>query len=278
MIDFYKRIVNEVNEFGIAQRHLSEILDSNSISLYNAVVDEYLKVLELPHIQDRILRMATGNPITDRSKWFEITQYQFYKKGIGLDHPLLQLYLEKPFIEIASLFYNELPVIRNVLMWSHPQNGRQNAIASQNWHRDQEDYKIFKVFINFSDIGKENGPTEYCKKTQYNGQLGGIYPQPALDNKPSPVFNPSKHNLEICDISGPAGTVNFINTNGLHRGGLVKEGNRLLTQCNYLSPNAAIIAKYKKLPTFNYNKDYNFVDYNGTQYKNLTEEQKYLIS
>lgn len=274
----YKNIVDEVNEFGIAKRHLSDILDPSAVELYNQVVSEYDSILETPQIQERIHRLGIGNPIMDRNKWFEITQYEFYNKGIGLEHPLVQLYLQKPFIDIANLFYGELPKVRNILMWSHPKNARKSAIASQNWHRDQEDYKIFKVFINFSDITEVNGPTQYCKKTQHSGEFGNIYPQPFLDSKSSSAFKPSKHNLEVCDITGPRGTVNFINTNGLHKGGLVSDGNRLLTQCNYLRPSAPLIAQYKKLPSFDYNSKINTLDVDSPQYKSLTEEQKYLIS
>lgn len=276
--NFYKNIVDEVNEFGIAKRHLSEFLDSKSVSLYDEVVGEYNKVLQLPKMQERIERMASGNPIVDRNKWFEITQYEMYGSGINTNHPLVRLYLQQPFIDITSLFYGELPKVRNILMWSHPQNGNQSPIASQNWHRDQEDYKIFKVFINFSDISSENGPTQYCKKTQYGGEFASVYPQPFLDNKSSTSFNPSKHNLDVCDISGPAGTVNFINTNGMHRGGLVSDGNRLLTQCNYLRPSAPLIAQYKKLPSFDYNPKINTLDINSNSYKSLSSDQKYLIS
>ena len=60
MNNFYKNIVDEVNEFGIAKRHLSEFLDPKSISLYDGVVSEYNKVLQSPKMQERIQRMVSG--------------------------------------------------------------------------------------------------------------------------------------------------------------------------------------------------------------------------
>lgn len=278
-MNFYKNIVDEVNTFGISKTHVNDLFDDRGMELFNEVIDYYDNFISAPRIIDRCNRIASGNPIHDKNKWFEITHYEFLNRPLNLDDSIVKLYMQDVFIDIAELFYGELPRVRNIITWIHPQNANQTEIASQRWHRDQEDYKIFKVFINLSDITSENGPTQYCKKTHYDGEFGSVYPQTYYENKPGGEFYPSKHNLEVCDISGPRGTIHFINTNGMHKGGLVKSGMRCLTQANFLRPSAPAITQTKVLKTFDcYPKIGNYADVNSDTYKSLSNRQLHLIS
>lgn len=67
-----------------------------------------------------------------------------------------------------------------------------------------------------------------------------------------------------------------MNTNGLHKGGLIKEGIRCLTQINFLKPDVHII-KNGKLPSFDYSDKINSVDKNSDEYKVLSNKQKLII-
>tara|TARA_R110000824_G_scaffold103417_4_gene245710 strand:+ start:16125 stop:16961 length:837 start_codon:yes stop_codon:yes gene_type:complete len=277
MNKLYTKIVNEFVKYGILKTNVYEIFNEEQLKYFYEVQQLYEDVLQYPRIQDRIKRINSGNPNRDRTKWYEITQYEFFLRGLSPSDSLVKLYLQQPFLDIAKMFYGELPKMRNVLMWAHPKNGIPQSIASQNWHRDQEDYKILKVFINFSEINNKNGPTEFCIETQHGGKYDYVYPQYFLDKKANPSnFNPSKSDLEIVDISGPIGTVSFINANGVHRGGLVKEGIRLLTHCNYIIPSAPLI-KNGTLGRFDYNHEINTVNFEDESFTCLTQEQKYLL-
>ena len=37
-----------------------------------------------PHIQERCQRISSGNPIKDRSKWYEITAYEYLNKALDI--------------------------------------------------------------------------------------------------------------------------------------------------------------------------------------------------
>lgn len=277
MNKLYTTIVNQVEKYGIFKTNIYEIFNQEQLKYFYETQELYDNVLQHPHVQDRIKRINCGNPNLDRRKWYEITQYQLLSRGLSPSDSLVKLYLQEPFIEIAKLFYSELPKVRNILMWAHPKNAKQETMASQNWHRDQEDYKILKVFVNFSEINSKNGPTEFCLETQHGGKYDHVYPQYFLDKKPNPSnFDPYQLNLEIIDISGPIGTVSFINANGVHRGGSVKEGIRLLTHCNYIKPSAPLI-KNGTLGRFDYNHEINTVNFEDESFTCLTQEQKYLL-
>jgi len=269
-------IVEEVKQNGIAFSHVTELFSEGTLNYYNNVVEYFNNFLKAPHIIERCQRIASGNPIQDRGKWFEITQYEYLQRGLGLsDGDVIKMYLSPEILEIAEAFHGVTPRVRNVLTWVHPQNAIQQEIASQRWHRDQEDWEIFKVFIAISEIGPNNGPTQYIKKTQHGGPYGDITNN--MNGKSTSEFKYALPTEEIVSCEGKPGTIIFMNTNGLHKGGLVKEGVRCLTQANFLKPNAHII-KIGKLPSFDYSDKINILDITLEEYKSLTKKKKLVIS
>jgi hypothetical protein len=279
MTDLQKSIVETVKVDGIAKSHIKDLFNQEGIDLFNEVIEFYQGFLSNPEITERMNRIAQGNPIQDRSKWYEIIHYQHLKRALNLDDALIKLYLQDTFIDMAEDFYGSLPRVRNIVSWLHPQNAIQTERNSQVWHRDQEDYKIFKVFINFSNIGVNNGPTQYVKGTQHGGRHEGITNN--MNGGPTDELKFPLPTEEIVDIQGDRGTIHFMNTNGLHKGGLVKEGIRCLTQANYLSAEAPAITTYS-LKTFDCFKENgivkgNYADKESETYKNLNDRQKYII-
>ena len=273
-------IVESVKRDGIAKSHVKDLFDQEGIDLFNQCVEFYNEFINNPEIVERMQRIANGNPIKDRNKWYEIIHYQHLKRALNLDDALIKMYMQDIFIDAAEYFYGTLPKVRNIVAWLHPQNALQSERNSQIWHRDQEDYKIFKVFINFSDIGPNNGPTQYVKETQHEAKYGDITNN--MNGQTTSVFKYPLPGENIVDIQGEPGTVHFINTNGLHKGGLVKEGVRCLTQANFLHPQAPAIER-NILRTFDCFKEDgivkgNYADVESDTYKNLSDRQKYIIS
>ena len=278
MKDLHKNLLETVKRDGIAKSHIKDIFDQQGIDLFNEVIEFYNEFLSNPEIVDRMTRIAKGNPIQDRSKWYEIIHYQHLKRALNLDDALIKLYMKDVLIEMAENFYGHLPRVRNIVSWLHPQNAIQSERNSQVWHRDQEDYKIFKVFINFSNIGPNNGPTKYVKETQHGGRYEDITNN--MNGQSTSTFKYPIPEENIVDITGEAGTIHFMNTNGLHKGGLVKEGVRCLTQANYLSPSAPALSR--SLSTFDCFKEDgilkgNYADIESETYKNLNDKQKFII-
>ena len=270
------RILKEVKETGISFSHVTELFKKETLEMYNNAVTYYNEFLASPHIIERCNRIASGNPIQDRSKWFEITQYEYLNRALNLsDGDIIKLYLSQEIVEIAEAFHKTTPRLRNVLTWVHPQNAIQQEIASQRWHRDQEDLEIFKVFIVMSDIGPNNGPTQYVKRTQHGGKFANITNN--MNGKSTSDLKYPVPQEEVISCEGKAGTIIFMNTNGLHKGGLVKEGVRCLMQANFLKPDAHLI-KIGTLPSFDYSDKINQIDKNLNEYKNLTDKQKLIIS
>lgn len=275
MTELQEQLVAEVKENGIAFTSVKELFDTSTLNLYNEGVEYFNDFLSAPHIVERCNRIAQGNPIQDRNKWFEITQYEYLNRGIGLENPVVNMYLSDIIIDMATAFHGVAPRVRNILTWVHPQNAIQQERASQVWHRDQEDWEIFKVFILYSKVGPSNGPTKYVKKTQHGGKYGDITNN--MNGQTTSVFKYDLPTEEIVSCEGDPGTVVFMNTNGLHKGGLVKEGVRCLTQANFLKPTARLIEN-GTLPKFDYNDKVNSLDISSESFNLLSNKQKEILS
>lgn len=96
--------------------------------------------------------------------------------------------------------------------------------GSQQWHSDPEDTVMCKVFLYFSDVGAEAGATDFLPGSQVGGKVrlrrfeapgtsGRYYSDAEMENLLTDGPVPVK-------AIGPEGSLVFINTTGVHRGGL----------------------------------------------------------
>lgn len=275
MTELQQSLVKEVKENGIAISSIEALFDRPTLDMYNEGVKFFNGFLSAPHIIDRCNKIAQGNPIRDKNKPYEITHYEYIKRAIGLENPIVRMYMSELFIDMAEAFHGVSPRVRNIVTWVHPQNPQKTETNSQVWHRDQEDWEIFKVFITFSDIGPNNGPTQYVKKTQHGGEYQDITNN--MNGQSTSTFKFPIPEEEIVSCEGRAGTVIFMNTNGLHKGGLVKEGVRCLSQANFLKPTAPVIANGVTLPKFDYNERVNSLDTSNNFYKLMSNKQRRIL-
>jgi hypothetical protein len=70
--------------------------------------------------------------------------------------PVLDFILSPEILRFASDYFGEVPVLGSLnLMWSPP-NGTMKE--SQLFHRDGEDHKQLKLFLNITEVTSESGP------------------------------------------------------------------------------------------------------------------------
>lgn len=269
-------IVNDLNELGFYKTNifdlgLEKLFIKNKTFLENLIASE--------HVRQRADRLTSGNPIRDRKKFFELQNRQLLGRALSLqDENIIEIYLSDIFLDVANIFLGtDDPKMRNCLAFYHPQNPFPSS-ASQKWHRDQEDFKILKVFIYYNDVRKDNGCLWYTKSSAYGGRNDHIWPnmngiKGNLDDKAISMIP----NEDIIALEGAPGTVCFFNSNGFHRGGHAKNGHRLATHACFLSPNAPHI-KNGVLPSFIYDQnEINDLDIESEKYKLLSERQKRVL-
>ena len=291
------QILKELNENGFSKSTVEDILNPHEIEYFNELKLFYKNSLEDKKVKKNINEIA-NNHVNDnqKHKYYEITHNVYLNGPLNLENlPLIQLYTSKNILKIARGYLVHSLKLRNPLAWIHPSSKNKKEIRSQKWHRDQEDFKMLKVFILFSDVKENNGPTHYIKSTNASGKHKNIAPNMTWveghwSNKNKIVkkfynfirekipynYPIPKHN--IVKATGDVGTIFFIDTNGLHKGGNVMEGIRLMTHCNFLRETAPMLKKGMPLEKLNSDKKLFSIDYNSETFKSFDSDiQKMLI-
>jgi hypothetical protein len=142
---------------------------------------------------------------------------------------------------IAQGYFGMRVALRHYNIWCNFVTGRPPS-QSQLWHRDPEDRYILKVFVCLGDVDENTGPFTYAP---------GTHPKGAVTREPEFLFKDGKTSRSNDDqvgklVSpekwvrgiGPAGTMIFADTRGLHKGGLAKSRERYLYTAEFTSPNA----------------------------------------
>ncbi|MBX2882166.1 MAG: phytanoyl-CoA dioxygenase family protein [Granulosicoccus sp.] len=117
----------------------------------------------------------------------------------------------------------------------------ERPIDSEIWHRDNDDLNVLTLFLYLDDVSSENGPFSYIKKSQRGGKYDHIAPAvPPLGSYPSSEeIYPQIPVEQIIQCEGLRGTAILSDTSGLHLGGRVKSGSRLVLTARYVT-NAGI--------------------------------------
>jgi len=297
MINIISRIIEDLNKDGFSQSSIDELLTNSEKSYFYDIKNFYSEAIENKNIKGRINSINEGVfSKVSKYKQYEITHDEILGEPLTLNNiPLVQLYLSKNIIKIAKSYLGEEIKLRNPLAWIHPSTKNKKEIRSQKWHRDQEDTKMLKIFILFSDVTENNGPTQYVKSTNFSGKFKNIAPNMTwLSNhwsNKNPFVNkcynfirskiPLNYPIpkgQVVKAIGKKGTIFFIDTNGLHKGGLVGEGKRLMTHCNFLKKSAPMLKKGMPLEKLNSDEKLFNINYNSKTFKSFDSDiQKMLI-
>ena len=282
MKNIHKQIVDQVKKEGIARSNVKDIFNNKELEYFNSFIDYYNnEYVTNPDIMDRINRISQGNPIQNTSqKWYEITQFEHLNRGLNLkDNNFINLYISDTLVDMATYFYGETPKLRNLFTYIHPQNPAADEFASQKWHRDPEDFKIFKAFIYLGDVKKETGAMSYIKGSQFGGKHQNICDNIIGNNYGRGwnfYYEPPQEDVDI--MEGETGDIFFVNTHGLHKGGFVKQGVRCMTVGCFLSPDSHAIIGDKSLERINGRPQIMEINYDGDEFKALTDKQKFVLN
>jgi hypothetical protein len=269
-----EKILNDLRRDGFSLVHVEEVI--NILNSFEEVKNFMNNLIQKEEIVHRAKLLKLGNPVRDRTKYYEFQNQQLLGEGVSLDNsPILQFYLQDLFMDVAEEYLETKEVrIRNCLAFYHPENPFPPA-NSQNWHRDTEDTKILKAFLYCNDVSEENGSLWYVKNSKHGSRNDYIWPNVGkakhgyldLESVMKIPYN------DILKLEGKSGTICFFDANGFHKGGNVRSGYRISTHCCYLRSDAPHIVN-GILPTFDYNSNANILDINSANYRSLTQRQK----
>jgi ectoine hydroxylase-related dioxygenase (phytanoyl-CoA dioxygenase family) len=204
-----KKISADLKVNGIAITHIDKLHDMPSIA-------------ELQKEYEILLEIESKKPHSRKSKAFIERliddDYDFESNRDSAIHR----FVSNPALKLISENYLKLvPKLTSFKIWRSHFTGDPNRTASQNWHRDYNEFQMVRVFLYFNEVGRENGAGEYVIGTHYLGDSYGIleYSEElgtyATDEEIEQNFSVER----IVCATGTPGTLVFMDTAGLHRGG-----------------------------------------------------------
>jgi hypothetical protein len=142
-------------------------------------------------------------------------------------------------LNLANRYFGMYTRLRAFTIW-HSFPSKEEARNSQLWHCDPEDRYILKMFVYLTDVNEESGPLIYAPGTHAQGSIKSVpesFKEPETtarrsnDAQMSAVVPKDKWITAV----GPKGTVVFADTRGYHKGGFVREGNRIVYNAMFTS-------------------------------------------
>jgi hypothetical protein len=259
-----ERIVAEVQANGIAFANFTEFFEASFF-------DEIKDAFDVLHEE---FNRTRRNELSGKEVFLDT----IHKAHTFTVNDPVSTYLSAPvFAAISCRYMKMVPRYVGSSFW-HTKPAPSDRVYSQMWHRDYNDRRLVKIFLYLNDVGRENGFFEYATRTHVNGVLGRAFDRIGADGYRAypdqdevegvigklPVISldqvpPAKrygnaapwHNTpSVIECLGPAGTMIFADTFGIHRGGFVKNGHRDMimstysTNFNVHKPHFAVTAEF----------------------------------
>ncbi len=229
-----QRVLDDLNRDGMARVTFRELFpDPACWDRLNAAILDWL---EDPEVQNQERAYIEGR--TTRT-WKEYLVRMFGRNAVIPWTSLwLQLALQSRILDIVNHYLGLMSRLLSVDVWDTvPLDHAGPDVGSQRWHRDPEDLKLVKVFLYFTDVDEGSGPLHYVKNSATGDRYGHLWPQELPRGSVPPAEELEKaippSQWEVCNC--PAGTLLFVNTTGLHKGGRALHHRRVLTVLTYTS-------------------------------------------
>jgi len=203
------RIARDLKENGFAKAHISEFGGMPSI-------------IDLQSEYESLLKLDNLNPHDRKSKSFIQRLVDDDFSFNDTNSALAKYCLNEEVAKACAMYLDLVPKLTSFKIWRSHQTDVSERSASQNWHRDYNEFQMIRIFLYFNEVNSNNGAGEYVLGTHFLGDSYEVL-QDSEDgvsrySSESDVRKAfSKDKLVTAD--GGAGTLYFVDTAGLHRGG-----------------------------------------------------------
>jgi hypothetical protein len=222
------QIVESVRKSGYCQIFLKDFLDTPEVECIFVEAGERKNALE------KTIRTGVYSSKDNKDFLFRLSSVQ----GKNAPSKLWSISVDGFFREVANQYFTQKARITNIDYWVTPQGSPGDVPrSSQLWHRDYEDKRVLKIFVYFTDVDIDSGALSYIEKSHSSGDYGCYFP-----TKPPLGRTVSDSELELTVPLGlkktfvaPRGTVLFVDTGGLHKGGYCPTRERFLFTATYTS-------------------------------------------
>lgn len=190
----------------------------------------------LERMQEQV-RLLKNSATQNRKKQFLHQLFETFPV-LDIGNPFFSFMLSEKVIDTVNsylgmwskFYYSTLNVTAPVVRGEPPKQ-------SQRWHRDPEDKRMCKIFVYLNDVDDSAGPFVYARGSHGDGVYKRLFPQ----RPPNGYYPPDGDveakipSQEILTCTGPAGTIVFADTSGLHKGGYATAKERIMLTAGFLT-------------------------------------------
>lgn len=181
-LEFYNNYKNHINEeIPIIEnlqkdnysKELSVLKDNGCVQFNDLILstEEINKIKN--YLQNKELYLSRVVPFSKyRTKYFFLAKSLTKQASYSLEdilkcEQLLKVITNKNIIGLASDYFDCTPTIGEInLYWTFPKmEDRYVNFNVTRFHRDVEDYKMLKFFVNLTDTSENNGGLKYIKES-----------------------------------------------------------------------------------------------------------------
>jgi hypothetical protein len=152
-----------------------------------------------------------------------------------VNQPAVQkLISDTSLIWLAQAYLGAKPVLDHmVLWWITNINTAPDSGAAQLYHFDMDKVKFLKFFLYLTDVGPENGPHCFIKRSHKSGGIPASLLDRGYARLPDEDVEPFYPREDIVEIGGPRGTIFAEDTRGLHKGTRLFKDDRLVFELEF---------------------------------------------
>lgn len=224
---------NGISKKFIIFEKVVEKLINNYIS--NEEKIENLDVIKKKLVENKYSQNLNFNGIDNLINLMEknkISYIKYSEKNISSE--LKRLILSDTILSIVKNYLNNSDkiLVNNEFVVSVKNNDLDQDELKKNsaqFHRDIVSHNFLKVFVYLNDVDESNGAHVYLKDSHKNNRIGNVlryYSDYELKEAESFVEH----------VSGKKGSIFFEDTFGLHKGGIISNGYRLMLILTYYTP------------------------------------------
>lgn len=175
------------------------------------------------------LRTEDGSEVLFRPGIDESGLFDIREKDLMSRH-IIQEYATNPtWLRIAEKYFDAPPVHdETVAWWSFPQPAEFASLNAQMFHSDRRRLSFVKFFTYLTAVTARNGPHVVVPRSHRKRRFR-LRPDRRYDD--AEVIAGCKD--APLEVLGEAGTVIAVDTQALHKGKMIEEGNRLILEIQF---------------------------------------------
>lgn len=207
----FGRILLNYPEFRRRKQYASRLANPMLLHAEDLQENGYARVRFEEPLLDEVLAAADARfqkldmdqPATSKDFFYQLLQAEDFE----LDSPFMRLALDERILNTVADYLGMAPFLENIsLLASKP---RATApTSSQQWHRDDTDRAILKVFLYINDVTADEGPLTVIPLPE-SRHVPQHMPHYLTDNQIHHIVSPES----MVPLTGQRGTLYLVDTN-----------------------------------------------------------------